>query len=56
MSKPLVRNDDSDTDSEDSDNNTSEGSMPKLLIRKEHADEKHFKKELKWGNVSDTDD
>ena len=53
----LVRNNDIDADFEGSDNDasTSEGSMPKLLIRKEHACDNNFEKEQKWENLSGTD-
>ena len=45
--KLIFRSNDVDADFEDSDDDAfpSEGSMPKLLIRKEHANEKHFGKE-----------
>ena len=37
-----------DSDDSDDDASTSEGSMQKLLIIKEHEDERHFEKEFKW--------
>ena len=58
ITKVLVRNNDADADSEDNnyDALNSEGSTPKLLIRKEHVDETHLEKEQKWDNLSDAND
>ena len=50
-----MRSNDAGADLEESDDgvSTSEGSMPNLLIRKEHVDENLFEKEQEWENLSD---
>ena len=56
MPRSLARNNDADADSKDRDDSasTSEGSMPKSLIRKEHADGDLFEKEQEWESLSNT--